>query len=344
MRTSNHNVLVGKLMDKKLFNDFEYIISYTTPRIQSYLKKLNYESIKNIQEIRIRAERPIIVFLSSECYFITTSGKLSSIYSSNCVIAFADEVSDIVNKMCGFSMHSHYEDMLNGYITLKNGARIGLTGTAVFDKTDIKGIKDIDGINIRIPRRVKDFSNIVFDYIYKESISNLLIVGPPSSGKTTMLKDLTYNLSSGKTGVYYKICVVDERKEISTHNKSINELGLNTDVLYGFPKSIGISMAVRCLSPQIIVCDEISPDDTEEIIKAMNSGVIFIFSIHAKNYDELKKKFTFKRLLENGCIENILFLNSFKKFTIISNNLTQEVVYETNDSSFNNHSDNNSIV
>ncbi len=331
-------------MDKKLLSDFDYIISYTTPRIQSYLKKINYESIKNIQEIRIRAERPIVIVLPSECYFLTVSGKLSSIYSSNCVIAFTNEISDIVNKMCGYSMHSHYEDMLNGYVTLKNGARIGLTGTAVFDKTDIKGIKDIDGINIRIPRIVKDFSKIVFDHIYNGSISNLLIVGPPSSGKTTMLKDLTYNLSSGKSGVYYKICVVDERKEISTHSKDLNELGLNTDVLYGFPKSIGISMAIRCLSPQIIVCDEISSEDTEEIIKAMNSGVIFIFSIHAKNYDELKKKFTFKRLLENGCIDNILFLNSFNKFTIISNNLTQEVVYETNDSSFSNYYDDNNIV
>lgn len=328
-------------MDKKLLNDFNYIISFTTTRIQSYLKKLNYELIENIQEIRIRAERPIVIVLPSECCFLTVSGKLSSIFSNNCVIAYGNEIIDTVNKMCGYSIHSHYEDMLNGYITLKNGARIGLTGTAVFDKTNVKGIKDIDGINIRIPKYVKDFSKIVFDNIYKNSISNLLIAGPPSSGKTTMLKDLTYHLSSGKMGFFYKICVVDERKEIATINKNTNELGLNTDVLYGFPKAIGISMAVRCLSPHIIICDEISPEDTDEIIKAMNSGVIFIFTIHAKNYEELKRKVTFQKLLENGCVENILFLDSFKKFTIISNGVTKEVVYESNDNSISSYSDNN---
>lgn len=331
-------------MEKNLLNDFNYIISFTTPRIQTYLKKLNYENIERIQEIRIRAERPIVIVLTTESYFLTVAGKLSSIYSSNCVIAWANEITDIINKMCGYSMHSHYEDMLNGYITLNNGARVGLTGTAVFDKTNIKGIKDIDGINIRIPRYVKDFSAVVFNDIFKETISNLLIAGPPSSGKTTMLKDLTYHLSSGKMGIFYKICVVDERKEIANSNKKINELGLNTDVLYGFPKSIGISMAVRCLSPHIIICDEVSSEDTEEIIKAMNSGVIFIFSIHAKNYDELKNKFAFKRLLENGCVENILFLNSFKKFTIISNGLVKEVVYERNDNTVDNYFNNNNIV
>lgn len=327
-------------MDKPILNNFNYIISYTTSRIQSYLKKINFETIEAIQEIRIRAERPIVIVTVTGCFFLTTTGKLSSIFSSNCVTAFDIEITDIVNKMCGYSIHSHYEDMLNGYITLKNGARIGLTGTAVFDKTSIKGIKDIDGINIRIPRHVNDFSSVVFNNIYNESVSNLLIAGPPSSGKTTMLKDLTYQLSSGKTGVFYKICVVDERKEITT-NRNVKELGLNTDVLYGFPKAIGISMAVRCLSPHIIICDEISPEDTEKIIKAMNSGVIFIFTIHAMNYEELKRKNTFKRLFENGCVENILFLESFNKFTIVSKGLIKEVVYETNDNSVSNNFNNN---
>ncbi len=321
-------------MDNEVLKDFNYIISYLTPRIQACLNKINNESIELIHEIRIRANRPIVISFAKECLFLTISGKLSRVYSSNCIITYSNEITEIVNKMCGYSMHSHYEDMLNGYVTLANGARVGLTGTAVFDKTIVKGIKDIDGLNIRIPRCVKDFSSIVFKYIYSKSISNLLIAGAPSSGKTTMLKDLIYQLSSGKTGIFYKICVVDERKEIVNSNRNSNNLGLNTDVLYGYPKSIGISIAVRCLSPQIIICDEISNDDIEEIIKAMNSGVVFIFTIHAKNYDELIRKTIYKELLKNGCIENILFINNFTEFTIISNGNMQEVKYETNNSCY----------
>lgn len=326
-------------MNKCLLNDFNYIISYTTPRIQAYLNKINCEYVELIQEIRIRANRPIFIITANDCLFLTTTGKLSSIFSTNCVIAYPEEITDIVNKMCGYSMHSHYEDMLNGYITLKNGARIGLTGTAVFDKTHIKGIKDIDGINIRLPRQVNNFSSIIFRNIYKDSISNLLIAGPPSSGKTTMLKDLANKLSSGKTGKIYKVCIVDERKELLDLNRDIKSTGLNIDILYGYPKAIGISIAVRCLSPHIIICDEISPEDTEEIIKAMNSGVFFIFSIHARNYEELKQKYSYKELLDNGCVDNVLFINSFKKFTIISNGQAKEVVYETDDNCINNNSD-----
>ena len=125
-------------MDKKLLEDFNYVISYTTPRIYSYLKKIDYENIELIQEIRIRAERPIVIVNDTHCFFLTTNSKLSSIYTSNCVTASSFEITEIVNKMCDYSMHSHYEDISQGYITLKNGARVGLTGTAVFDKNDVK--------------------------------------------------------------------------------------------------------------------------------------------------------------------------------------------------------------
>ena len=332
-------------MNKKLLNDFNYIISFTTSRIQFYLNKISSEHIEKIQEIRIRAERPIVILCGTECYFLTVTGKLSNIYSANCVNAYANEITEVVNRICGYSLHSHYEDLLNGYVTLKNGARIGLTGTAVFDKTNVKGIKDIDGLNIRIPRYVRNFSSVVFSSIFKDSVSNLLIAGPPSSGKTTMLKDLAYHLSSGKMNKIYKVCIIDERKELSTSKKSVNELGLNTDVLYGYPKPTGISIAVRCLSPDIIICDEISTQDTEEIIKAMNSGIIFIFTIHAKSYDELKHKHSYKKLFENGCIDNVLIINSFNSFTIIcEDNIKEEVVYETDNDSLNNNSDNNNNI
>ncbi len=265
-------------MDKVLQSDYNYILSYLPARIQCFLKNLNPDIIEKIQEIRLRANRPIVIVIGGFSYFLTHTSFLSEIYSSKCVTVIQNEITETVNKICEYSIHSHYEDLLNGYVTLKNGSRVGLTGTAVFENNKIKGIKDIDGLNIRVPRQVNNFSSVVFNHIYNKTVSNLLIVGPPSSGKTTMLKDLTYQLSSGKIGKFYKICVVDERKEIANSKRDISKLGLNTDVLYGYPKSFGISIAVRTLSPDIIICDEISSDDIYDIINAMNSGVIFIFT------------------------------------------------------------------
>ena len=177
-------------MDKMLIDSLNYILSYVSPRIQESIKKLNIEILNEIQEIRIRLKRPVVIVTESGCSFLTVTGKTSCIISSNCIFSDEFEIAETINKMCGYSMHSHYEDLLNGYITLPNGSRVGITGTAVYDKEFVKGIKNIDGINIRIPRNVTGISDNLFNRIFKSELSNLLVAGPPSSGKTTILKDL----------------------------------------------------------------------------------------------------------------------------------------------------------
>ncbi len=322
-------------MNKKFIEDFKYIISYVSPQIQNCLCKLNEDVILRIQEIRIRQSRPVVIVTDTGSQFLTSNGKISSIYSLNCVIPTEYDISQTFNKMCDYSIHSHYEDILNGYITLSIGARVGITGTAVFDKNKVKGIRDIDGINIRMPRNIHNISTVLISNIFKNDKYNLLIAGPPSSGKTTVIKDLTFQLSSGINGYFYKICVIDERKEIASSTKDLNIIGSNTDVLSGFPKSIGISMAVRTLSPEIIICDEVSENEIETVINAMNCGVSFVFTVHAKDFKELKSKKIYKHLVDNACVDYIAFLkNSFTPgqidFIVKIDEDSDEIIYNSN--------------
>lgn len=324
-------------MDKSFLNDFNNIISYISPRIQMYLKKLSEPMIENIQEIRLRSERPVVIVTPTGSSFLTLSGKTSYIHSSNCVIASENEIFDTVNKMCGYSMHSHYEDILNGYITLPTGSRVGLCGTAVYEKENVKSIKNINSINIRIPRTIQGVSEPIFDMVFKGALKNLLIVGPPSSGKTTMLRDLAFQLSSGRMGKYHKICVVDERKELFPSQQDIKTLGPNTDVLLGFPKGKGISMAVRTLSPDVIICDEVgTPEEANEVLNGINCGTKFALSTHADDVDELRNKKIFREFFNLNAIEKIIFLSNAEKPCKVKRIMNADEVFNENyDDNFN---------
>lgn len=296
-------------MSKDVIKEFNYIISFISPRIRSLLKDLNEQLIVELQEIRMRANRPVVLVTRSGSSFLTQNSKSTLILSGNCVTATENEIVDTVNKMCGYSMHSHFEDILNGYITLPNGARVGLCGTAVYDKTEVKSLKDISSLNIRIPRFEKGCSDALFDSVFSDGIESLIIAGAPSSGKTTLLKDIAYQLSSGRTGKYYKVCVVDERKELFPAKNSTADLGPNTDVIYGFPKQTGISIAVRTMSPDIIICDEIgNTEEAVQIFEGLNSGVRFLLSVHCDSLEELRNKKFIKMLLKSGGFNRVAIL------------------------------------
>lgn len=55
-----------------------------------------------------------------------------------------------------------------------------------------------------------------------------------------------------------KTCgIVDERSEIAAMYKGVpqNDVGNLTDVIDNVPKAIGISMLIRSMAPQVIICD-----------------------------------------------------------------------------------------
>ena len=130
------------------------------------------------------------------------------------------------------------------------------------------------------------------------------ILGPSGSGKTTMLRDLSRNLSrNGKT-----VCVVDERSEISGNFSGIPKYDLcGCDVLNGYPKAVAIIQALRTLSPDVIVCDEIgTSEESQEVLKGMNSGVSFILTAHASSVEEAKKRQAVQTLI--GAFDNAVVL------------------------------------
>ena len=59
------------------------------------------------------------------------------------------------------------------------------------------------------------------------------------------------------------------------------------DILSGYPKREGIEIAVRTLSAQLIICDELGSKEARAVLSAALCGVPLIASAHAANLRQL---------------------------------------------------------
>ena len=86
------------------------------------------------------------------------------------------------------------------------------------------------------------------------------------------MRDIVRSISTGIKEINFtriNVGLVDERGEIAALYKGIpqKDIGIRTDILENIPKSIGIKMLIRSMSPQIVVADEIGKKEDVEAIK-----------------------------------------------------------------------------
>ncbi len=291
--------------------NFDSAVNILSPLLKSKLMNLNCIVKSDTYEIRLRAGKPIILFGRYGHLFIKKSGEAVSALDEDCYLCKAEIITEVFNRLCCYSVYSHIESIVNGYITFQGGHRAGITGTAVLDSEGrVTSVKDVSSVNIRIARQVKGAADGIFKQEGLENAS-FIIAGPPSSGKTTVLRDCVRQLSDRMK----KVCLIDERQEIACINGIYcqHDVGINTDVLNNYPKAKGIMNAVKTMSPDIIAIDEIGEtQEIEGIKKGVNSGVNFIVTVHATDYGDLLKRPQIKELTDTGAFSKIVLLKGSK--------------------------------
>ena len=80
-----------------------------------------------------------------------------------------------------------------------------------------------------------------------------------------------------------------------------NAPGEALDVLAGLPKGQAVQMALRTLSPQVILLDELGGlDEVTALEQGLFSGVDFIATLHAATPEEATMRPQVKYLMERG--------------------------------------------
>lgn len=288
--------------------EFLNAISLLPDKYKNILSRINETQAKEIKEIRFRNGGAVTLNGKERMYYVTDGGIPTVTYCDNVLKTDEREMQEIVFMLSRRSLHTYQDMIAKGFIPLRGGCKAGVAGRAVIKNGSVYSVSSFNSVNIRISREFYGCSEDVLNEVGE--CTSYIIVGPPLSGKTTLLRDLCRHYSGKSTPKPFKTAIIDERDEIASRSFGYGlDVGEHTDVLTLYPKALGTEIAVRTLSPDIIVLDEIGgEDESKALLSGMNSGVGFIATAHGSTFEEVLRRPNIKTLVNAGVFKKAVVL------------------------------------
>ena len=295
----------------------EVVIRSFPAKLRKLLEPLK---ISHLEEVRLRADQPLMVVWNGKDYFVTDQGQLSMDQSQSWKVP-ESLLREAVEAFSSHSLYAYEEELRQGFFTIQGGHRIGVAGKVVLEHGAVKTMKYLSFLNVRIAHEIRGCADGILPYIYEadrceinREIFHTLLISPPRCGKTTLLRDLIRQISNGNAfhpGM--TVGVVDERSEIAGCSGGIpgNDVGIRTDVLDACPKAKGLMMLIRSMAPEVVAADEIgSQEDLEAFTYAMRCGCVLFATVHGSSFRELLEKPVLKDLVRERLFSRYIFLKN----------------------------------
>ncbi len=166
-------------------NISDEIVNSLSLNLREKIKKLPKSNL-NIEEIRLRSQKPLILNANNKDYFYNEKENDLALNMDNPYIVTREDIEQTFQIICKYSIHTFMDDITKGFITLRGGHRVGIVGKAIVESGQVKNIKHISSLNIRISREIIGCSDKILDHIISSNnqVNNTLIISPPQCGKT----------------------------------------------------------------------------------------------------------------------------------------------------------------
>lgn len=256
-------------------------------------KKSDERASENLQELRLRVDKPPEFVTAAENFYINR-------------LVSHEDIRFCINAASKYSPWAAHTSKY-GYLTAPGGHRIGLCGQATVADDRVTGIQTPTSLCIRVARDIPDIAKDADQYR-----GSILIIGRPGCGKTTLLRDLIRRRSNMGNG---SIAVIDEKSEIfpNINGSSCFDTGIRTDIMNGCNKAEGIACVLRNMGPKIIAVDEITTEqDCRALYNAGWCGVDIFATAHASGMQDLMQRPVYKPIISSGLFHTVIVLRNDK--------------------------------
>ncbi len=262
------------------------MLEFLPPRLKSAVRHVN---LNLLYELRVRAEKPLCANLGGEYVFLGESGVCSE---REALRPESAEIEEILFAASGYSVYSVENQIRRGFLTGNAGERIGIAGTYVYENGSVLSVRSVTSLCIRIPHEIEGCAEEIYARCLREKMRSLLLLAPPGEGKTTLLRDLTRLVCARKK---INVLVSDERGELSA-----GDLGETSDCIKFADKLTAFTAGIRAMRPELIVTDELLPEDYPAVRRAVESGISVFASAHLTSYRDVPEKLFSRYILLGG--------------------------------------------